>query len=177
MRLGDLIDWAGRRWLVRNIERGTRIAIVIDAEGTVETVPDDLDKTKPKECQVVANPSNDWPFVPMTPRPKFGRLIKVGRPTVQGPVTDLARLFDWTVADPTQPGAAIFFNPILNLHLGDLLLATYERGQARVQIPREFLSTAGKMARANAPAEERPRISVYDRLRRNEFADADDDDE
>lgn len=175
MRLGDLIDWAGHRWIVRRIERATRTAIVHDGEQTSETIPDDLDKTKPEECQVVANPANDWPFVSLAQRPKFGRLLKVSRPSLQGTVTDLAPYREWVVADPAQPGSAIFFSPLLNLQTGDLLLATYERGSARVQIPREFLSTAEKMARAAAPPPEAPKLSVYDRLRRNDYADDDDE--
>ena len=175
MRLGDLIFYGGRRWIVRRIERPTRTAILHDGDRTSETIPDDLDKTQADQCQVIANPADDWPVVTMTARPKFGRLKKIGRPALQGPVTELVLFQDWVVADPTQTGAAIFFNPMLNLRHGDLLLATYERGTARVQIPREFLSTAEKMARAAAPAPEPPRLSVYDRLRRNEFANNDDD--
>jgi hypothetical protein len=173
VRLGDLIEWSGHRWVVRLIERPTRTAIVHDGERASETIPDDLDKTKPDECQVIANPANEWPFVSLAQRPKFGRLVKVSRPTLQGTVADLVRFQDWVVADATQPGSAIFFNPMLALRTGDLLLATYERGTARVQIPRDFLSTAEKMARAAAPPPEPPRLSVYDRLRRNDFADDD----
>lgn len=182
MRLGDLVDWGGRRWIVRRHERGTRTVILHDGDQT-EVLPDDLDKTKSEECQVIANPPNDWPFVAIMQRPKFGRLLNVARPEMvrpnssvshaQGQVTNLIHLQDWVVADPTQPGGALFFNPLLNLQLGDLLLGIYERGRARIQIPREFLSTREKIARVTAPSPEPPRISVYDRLRRNEFADDD----
>lgn len=178
MRLGDLIEWGGRRWVVRRIERETRTAIIHDGDRTSDVVPDDLEKTKPALCRVVCNPSDEWPFVAITQRPKFGRLLRVSRPVgASGDVLDLGLLQDWLVADPTQPGGALFFNPALNLHLGDQLLATYEHGRARIQIPREFLSTAEKIARAAAeaqPAEPR-RISVYERLRRNAFADDDDE--
>ncbi len=176
MRLGDLIEYAGRRWIVRRHERGTRTAILHDGDRTTDTVPDDLNTTKPNQCQVVANPPDDWPFVTLTQRPKFGRLLRVSRPTGSGGgVADLVLLQDWVVADPTQPGGAVFFNPALHLSLGDQLLAVYERGRARIQIPREFLSTSEKMTRAAAPPPEPPRISVYDRLRRNDFADNDDE--
>jgi hypothetical protein len=175
VRLGDLIDWTGRRWIVRRHERPTRTAILHDGERTTEIVPDDLDTTKPDECQVVCNPSDDWPFVAIAQRPKLGRLVRIARPQgASGETIDLVLFRDWVVADPTQPGGALFFSPMLNLRLGDTLLAVYEKGRARIQIPREFLSTAEKMARAAAPPPEAPRISVYDRLRRNEFADDDD---
>jgi hypothetical protein len=172
MRLGDVIEWGGRRWIVRRLELATRTAIVDDGE-TGETLPDDLDKRKPDECRVIANPPDDWPFVTILQRPKFGRLLKLSRPISSTEITDLLRFDHWVVADPMQPGGALFFNPLLNLRHGDLLLATYERGRARVQIPRGFLSTKDRKARAETP-EEPPKISVYDRLRRNEFSDDDD---
>ncbi len=171
MQLGDLIDWGGRRWIVRRLERQTRTAIIHDGDRSSDTIPDNLDKTKPEECQVVANPPDDWPFVTLVQRPKFGRLKGIGRPHGQGEMTDLVCFQDWVMADPAQPGGAVFLNPLLNLQLGDLLLAIYERGRARIPITREFLSTSEKKARAAAPPPEAPRISIYDRLRRNEFAD------
>lgn len=173
MRLGDLIDWTGKRWIVRRIERPTKTAIIHDGERTTETLPDDLDQTNPNECQIVANPPDDWPVVTIAQRPKFGRLLRVSRPQLSGAVTDLVRLQEWVVPDPMQPGAAIFFNPLLNLRTGDLLLATYERGIARVQIPRDFLSAHQKMERANTPPPPAERLSVYDRLRHNPYADDD----
>jgi hypothetical protein len=171
MRLGDLIDWAGRRWVVRRIERSTRTAILHDGERTSETVPDDLDKVKPEDCRVVCNPPDDWPFVAITQRPKLGRVVRIAKPQgANGETSDLVAFQDWVVADPAQPGGAIFFNPTLNLRLGDMLVAIYERGRARIQIPRDFLSTSEKVARSTVSSEA-PRLSVYDRLRRNDFAD------
>ena len=171
MRLGDLVEWGGQRWIVRRVERDTRICILHDGKN-VETIPDDLDKLKPGICQVIANPPNDWPNVSLTSRPKFGRIVNVQQPTLGG-THNLEPLHDWMVADPLQPGGAIFFNPILRLKYGDQLLAIYERGRARIEIPREFLSTAQRIAKAQAPEPEPRKISVYDRLRRNEFADDD----
>jgi hypothetical protein len=175
MRLGDVVEWGGHRWIVRRIERHTRTAILNSGELTNETVPDDLDKTKPTLCQVISNPPQDWPFVAITQRPKFGRLLRITRPSLAGTTAELVAFHDWVVADPIQPGGAIFLNPSLNLRHGDQLLAVYERGNARIQIPREFLSTSQRVARATAPEEEAPRISVYDRLRRNDFADDEDE--
>jgi hypothetical protein len=171
VRLGDLIEWGGQRWIVRRMERATRTAIICDIGQRSEVLPDNLDTTKPGECQIIANPSDDWPFVTLAQRPKYGKLLRIARPDLGGAATDLVALQDWVMTEPTQPGGALFFNPMLNLRTGDMLLAIYERGRGRVQIPREFLSTAGKKARAEAPPDEAPRLSVYDRLKRNDYED------
>src|SRR5271155_5346232 len=138
MRLGDLIEWGGQRWIVRRVERSTRTAIIHDGDRG-DVIPDDLDKRKPEECAVIANPGEDWPFATIAQRPKFGRLLQVLRPQLQGEPIELLRFRDWAIPEPTQAGGALFFNPLLGLGLGDMLLAVYERGRGRVQIPREFL--------------------------------------
>jgi hypothetical protein len=172
MRLGDLIGWSGRRWLVQKIDRQTRTAILYDGYQT-EQVPDDHETRKPEECQVIANPADDWPLIMLAAKPKLGRLLKITRPQMTGGEIELVWLQDWVIYEPMQPGGALFINPMVTLRQGDMALAAYDRGKVRVQIPRDFLSTAEKRARAAAP-EPVTRISVYDRLRRNEFTDDDD---
>ena len=44
MRLGDLIEWGGRRWIVRRMEYATRTAIISAADQHSDVIPDDLDK-------------------------------------------------------------------------------------------------------------------------------------
>lgn len=156
------------------MERDNLIAI-IDGEDGSDTIPDNLDKIKPNACQIIANPPNDWPNATLAQRPKFGRLVGISRPSLDGATNELRRFYDWVVANPLQPGGSVFFNPFLGLRHGDQLLAVYERGKSRIEIPRDFLSTAQKIARASAPEAEPRRISVYDRLRHNTFADTDDD--
>lgn len=172
MRIGDLIEWEKKRWIVRALERSTRTVIISDSDARSEVIPDDLDKRKPEECALIANPADDWPLVAVVMKPKFGRLLKLVHPVMGREPRQLVPFEDWVVADAAQTGGAIFFNPILGLRLGDILVATYERGTSRVTIPREFLSTREKITRANTPAEP-PKVSVYDRLRRNVYRDDD----
>jgi len=176
MRLGDLIEWGGQRWIVRRIERQTRTAIICNSGRFSETIPDDLDKTNASQCLVVANPPDDWPFVTVTQRPRSGSLLRVEKPSVDGVSQILVRYHDWVVADPTQSGGAIFLNPSLRLQQGETLLVTYERGSMRSVIPREFLSTAEKTARNNVVVE-RPKLSIYDHIRRNVRLGKDEDDD
>lgn len=175
MRFGDIVEWQGQRWLVRGLDRDMRTAALTNHIGA-QSVPDDLDRVQPEACQVICNPPKEWPVVSMTPRLKYGRLLSIDR---LGPglvmTTVLAHLYEWMVPDPGQIGGGVFFNPSLGLRFGDQLLATYERGKSRIEIPRTFLSPVQKIARAAIPAPPK-RISVYDRLRTNPYA-ADDDDE
>lgn len=171
MRLGDLIEWGGRRWIVRRVERQTRTAIVHDGGQDVETIADDLDESKPEECRIIANPSETWPFVAIPQRTKLGNLLSVSRPLVNGAVIPLVRFQDWLIADPMQPGGAVFFNPALGLRLGDVLVATYQRGGGRIQIPRDFLSAAQVKERSEKA--DVPQLNVYDRLRYNPYEDDD----
>ena len=143
-----------------------------------ETIPDNWDRIKPDLVQVLANPPKDWPNAYIPQRPKFGKLVSVTRPGLNGTSTDLVPLLDWAVAEPSQAGGAVFFNPSLRLKYGDQLLAVYERGSMRIEIPREFLSTAQKITRAAAPPPAPRKISVYERLRQpNPFVNTDDDED
>jgi hypothetical protein len=179
VRIGDLIEWAGKRWVIIRMERPTRSAIVADNESNHDAIPDNLDKIEPGECRVIAN-IEDWPYCSVAARPRFRRLISVVRPDAQGDGSvALVSFKDWLVSDPGQAGGAIFFNPNLGLRHGDRLVANYQAGTARLQIPREFLSTSQKRARAEAEVQnqiEPQRRSLYERLRTNEFADPDDKD-
>ena len=135
---------------------------------TSETIADDLDEREPEVCQVIANPPETWPFVVVPQRTKLGRLLTVSRPFVNGPVLPLARFHDWLIADPMQPGGAVFFNPALGLRLGDILVASYQHGSGRIRIPRDFLSAAQVKERSERE-EEAPQLNVYDRLRYNPY--------
>jgi hypothetical protein len=171
MRMGDLIEWSGKRWLVRKLERETKTAIIVDADRVSDVIPNDLEKAKPEECKVICNPSDQWPYVAVAQKPKSGALRVIARPDMTSTTATVLRLFyDWVMADTSQPGGAIFFNPDLGLRHGDVLLATYQKGALRITIPREFLSTQERIARATSPREV-PRRSFYDRLKQNVYDD------
>jgi hypothetical protein len=174
VRLGDLIAWGGRLWIVRKLENGTRTAIIHDGR-TSETIPNDAEVQQPEACQVIANPPDDWPFVAIKQRPELGRLLRITQPSLMGDEATLTVFHDWAVVDLLQP-TAVFFNPALGLRHGNYLLACYEKGTCRLQIPREFLSTQGRKARSKA-SEAAPRLTNYERLRLNPFADADENDD
>ena len=176
MRLGDLIEWSGQRWIVRRIERPTRTALIYNGGRFSETIPDDLDKKDDGKCRVVANPPDEWPFVTVTQRPRAGRLLRVERPSINGERQVLVAYHDWVVADPTQPGGAIFLNPSLQLRQGETLLVAYETGSTRSVIPRNFQSTVEKAAKGNV-VEDAPKMSIYDHIRRNVRIGQDEDDD
>jgi hypothetical protein len=77
VRIGDLIEWAGKRWVVLRMERSTRSAIIVDNKSNHDSIPDSLDKLEPDECRVLAN-VEDWPYFSVAAHPRtsvFGTAI------------------------------------------------------------------------------------------------------
>jgi hypothetical protein len=189
IRLGDLIDFNGKRWLVRKLERLTRSAIVIDVAGGLDSIENNLDETDPTACVVVGNPVQNWPYVAVPGSRRLGKLQEIRRPSLQlqAGFTVLAPFEDWLVSDALQIGGAIFFNPALNLRYGDVLVGVYQNGTTRIAIPKQYMSVTQRIAENEAaaaareapetpelpelPPELRPPRTVYDHLADENYDD------
>jgi len=156
MNVGDLIEWQGKRWLVRKIDQSTETAFVVANDGQDTVVDSDADKRG--ECRVVCNPPRDWPFVVLTRR---GRVLDVSRATPRGAVP-LIRFVDWVKADDLQLGGSVFINPDLRLMYPDRLIVTDAGGPtSSVEIPRNFCSVKDKPPPRPSRSEREPK-SIYD---------------
>lgn len=174
MKAGDLIEAEGRRWLVRNLDRSTRSAILLSPTGEAASVADDLEKSEPEKCKVLCNPATQWPFVMVQVKPTFGQLRQIVLPKPNGDEHVLVAFEHWVKPDMLQVGGAVFLNPDLRLGLGDMLVAVYERGRARVPIPRNFGTAKQRQARLVTAAP--PQVpSLYERLGAGGAIDDDDE--
>lgn len=172
LHAGDLIERDGIRWTVRQANRHTRIASLLSEKLRADWVPLDLDVTQPSICRVICNPPEVWPCLNVPHRARMGRLIAIDRSPVVGAASrPLREWHQWVSSDPMRlGGGGIFFDPALNLVMGEVLLATYEgKGLVRVNIPAGFATIKQRQARTVQP--EAPTKTVYDHLL------ADDDDE
>ncbi len=190
IRLGDLVDLHGKRWLVRKLERLTRSVILMDVTGGIDTIENNLDETSPTTCTVVASPMHDWPYVAVPGSRRLGKIQEIRRPSLQlqRGYTVLVPFEDWLVADALQIGGAIFFNPALNLRYGDVLVGVYQKGTTRIAIPKQFMPLTQRVAEVEAaraaaaapeeepeipelPAELRPPMTAYDHLMEDNYDD------
>lgn len=162
MKVLDLLAYQTRRWLVLRVDSATRLALLVNAQGTRVEVPDSLDTDSPAEAQVVANPAAEWPLVAFPTKRGTGPITVI---TLPGPVRnrDLEAWVDWVPADPVREGGALYFNSELNLRQGEVLLATFRNGtKGRITIPRSFGTVAQRQApitQTFQPPEERTRFN------------------
>lgn len=148
MKLGDLVRHLDRHWLVSRYDpKRSRTSVLLAADGTQLEIPHDLDASG--GLVVIANPSQDWPFV--TVREQNGYKIS----GVSHGGVPLEPFIDWVAADPTRPGP-IFLAPSPGLRYGETLivyLTGIRRRMAtniRVDIPRDFGTVKQRAARAEA---------------------------
>lgn len=162
MKAGDLVEVEGKRWLVRNLDRSTRSAILLSPTGEAAAVPDNLENSEPEKCKVICNPATQWPFVMVQVKPTFGQLREIVLPKPSGDEQQLIPFEHWVKPDMLQVGGAVFLNPDLRLGLGDMLVAVYERGRTRVPIPRNFGTAKQRQARSASTLPQVP--NLYERL-------------
>ncbi len=168
--VGDVIELDDFLGVVRRIDRQLRLAIVQKADQTTIEIENDLDYFEPKRCMVVCNPARDWPFIKVPDRPRLGAFLGLTR---AGEQTPLVVFRDWM---PTEFGktGSVFLNPGLALGVGDILVVRHEKGNARLDVPRNYGSVAQRIARrdqqdegradAEARAEEERNIPAAYRL-------------
>ena len=146
MKLGDVVKHMGSYWLVTRYDpKRTRTADLLASGGLFSVVPFD------HAVEVVANPSQDWPYVAAKVSPRFGPIKGLSRP----PATQHLVLYrDWLPSEPSRAGGSLFLNPKLGLRYGDYLLAHHENGKTSgISIPQTF----GTVAQAKKRVEAKPK--------------------
>lgn len=139
MKIGDLVEYEGKRWKVTKHHRSTRMCTLVAWDRSTQEVPDDRDEL------VLCHPPTDWPFVPLTVRPNCGPLVRVAR---QG--EDLEPFVDWMPSALVRSGGSIFFNPDLALRPSEVLVAVLQDGHTlRVNVTRAFGTVQRRRVRAN----------------------------
>jgi hypothetical protein len=166
MKIGDVVLYENRRWKIVSHNRDFRTSVIADFDGNKIEVPDDLDQGE--LLSVLFNPSESWPFTSVPVKAKAGPLRRVTRGDLA-----LRPMADWIPSDFLRPGGAIFFNPVLRLRTGEILVATHQDGTlSRITITKGFGTVRRKVARAekkNAPKPQQ--MSVYDRLMAGDIFD------
>jgi hypothetical protein len=149
VKLGDVVKHMGSYWLVtRYDQKRTRTADLLASGGMFTTVPFD------HPVEVIANPSQDWPYVAAKVSPRLGPIENLSRP----PGTlHLVLYRDWMPSEPSRAGGSIFLNPKLGLRHGDYLLAHHKGGKTSgIAIP----STFSTVAQAKKRVETKPKPTV-----------------
>jgi hypothetical protein len=149
MKLGDLVMHLDRHWIVSRYDpKRTRTAVLLAADGTQTEIPHDLDAIG--GAQVIANPSEQWPFVVVPPKNGYVIAGISHAGVVIEPITG------WVASDPTRTGGPVFLAPNPRLRYGETLLVRLqgikrrEISTKRVDIPREFGTVKQRTARAEA---------------------------
>lgn len=164
MRVGDLVEFEGVRWKVTAHRQDFRVCVLTNWQNERRELPDDHDTQPTNELApaiVFSHPPEDWPFVQVRCRlPSAGPVREMFR---NG--EELRPLVDWVPGDLLRPGGPMFFNPDLNLRIGEVLTAKHQRGKlSRVSISRGFGTVARKRARQQRPQRQPGPQNVYDRL-------------
>lgn len=163
MQVGDLLEWKGKRWLAVLSDRQTRMMTLLSEDGTRITVHVKLDKSN-HGCVRICNPSKDWPVIMHKQRVRLGKLVSVQRsPSLGADLYTLRPFEEWIAGDPEQLGGGpIFFSPDLDLHIGEVLVARFEKGTSKIVVPTSFSTLGDRVAKANAKPTELK--TAYDRL-------------
>lgn len=161
LRAGDIIEVQNRtpsRGLIVRLEGDQARGLDIHQQPfEVKATADEVG-----DCQVVAHPVVDWPFVqlPTASRPLV--LPSVGRPT-RDQIEVLEYLVDWYLAEPLRRGGALYLNPELWLRPQERLLLTFGEQTVGIVIPRHFGTLAQRVKRASPPPPPKPK-SLFARL-------------
>jgi hypothetical protein len=131
MKVGDLVRYQNELWYVRLVDRFRLGVAVLDNAQSSREVPHDLDTTG-GEVEVIANPSEEWPFI--SP-PSRGHVTQVD--LVRGTQTEtLTPYEDWIA-----PGGSVFFRPSLAPRVGEMFLVHFGSSVVRVLVRRRTLDT------------------------------------
>ena len=174
MRIGDIVLYQNKRWLVYAIDRDTRIAKLSTYVLQLKEVPYNLDKTDREKAKVVAKPYKNWPFVAISTNSRRGAIRGLSRvPIGQLPIM-LIPFEDWVV-DPLRDGGPLFFAPHLHASTGETFSARYRNGTSgRIVIPVGF----GTMRQRQARTEPKPKSkTAFERVLEDDevFGDSDAD--
>lgn len=161
MRIGEVVAYQDKRWLVTTMRPGS-MALIRAWDGTELEVPVAFDKDPKSGLTVVAEPGK-WPFLTVPMRTKAGPVVRVTLARSNQP-RELTPLDEWVPSDLVRPGGPIFLNPSLHLERGEVLVAAYKSGKlTRLVVNTGFASVKLRQQRAMKPKAPPPR-TVYDRL-------------
>jgi hypothetical protein len=162
MRIGNLVEFQDRRWLVTGKRTGL-LCLLRAWDGTEVEVPELADKDVTFGLKVAAQ-AQAWPFLTAPMRVKEGPVIRVTLMRT-GQQRELQPLVDWAPASPYQPGGALFFNPALRLQRSEVLIAIRQRGKMdRLVVSTGFGTLKQRQQRASLANQPPPKVSVYDHL-------------
>ena len=167
MKLGDLVQYDNQSWLVCRCDaRFTKLATLQNAQGLKVDIAIDLDVTT-RDCEVVANPSAEWPYLIVKDNPRGKFMVQLFR-TVNRQRVPLSLYSEWVPSDPARPGGSIFLNPSLGVQPAETLIIEWASCRpTSVQVPVHFGTVDQKVVRASRkkPAE----VTIYDRLLDDRF--------
>ena len=167
MKIGDIVHHEGRLWKVSARNRDFGVFVLVDAEANRTEVASN-------ESLEVLHSITAWPFVALSTKAfRLGRVVEVKR---NGQV--LTPLVDWVPSDMVRAGGSLFFNPSLNLRVGDTLIARYEGGSVgKVPITKAFGNVRQRKVRKNNPWKPPAPKTTYDRLTGPGLFDDDEEDD
>jgi len=159
MDIGDIVSYQGTRWIVLSRDRDYQTCALSSWDGRRIDIPDRPGSEAPPGVEVVHRP-REWPFVALPTRPKSGRVTEVYRDGLL-----LEPLGDWVPSSMFGAGGSIFFDPLLRLRPGEVLILVHERGpRSRVIINRSFGTAGYKKQRAAEPWKPPRPKTAFDRL-------------
>jgi hypothetical protein len=131
MKVGDVVRYQDQLWYVRLVDRFRLGVAILDNDQGSREVAHDLD-TAGDELEVIANPSEEWPFI--SP-PSRGHITRVD--LVRGTrVEELTPYEDWVA-----PGGSVFFRPSLAPKVGEMFVVYFGSSVVRVLVRRRTLDT------------------------------------
>jgi hypothetical protein len=172
---GDLLFLDGVKTLVVRVDEEGQ-ATLSNPEGILSTVSLSLDETEPARCQILCNPTRDWPFVQIPPK-KLGRVQQVVLPNLSTDHQTLTPFEDWIVGEPLRGGGALYLRPTLGLRFMDRIVIFCERGQTSLIVPKLFLAVGLKTDAAKfSRVDTNPKpTTVYDHLLGHGLGDDEDE--
>lgn len=159
------------RLLVVRIDEEGQVTLS-DSKGELSYLAMNADQEQPWQCQVVCNPTREWPFLQL-PAKKWGMVQFVALPAITGDLQNLVPFEDWVVGEPLRGGGALYVRPTLKLKHMDRLVVFFEKGQTSLIVPKHFFPVAAKAAAAKfARIDITPKsVTVYDHLLRDGLGD------
>lgn len=153
MRIGDLIEYEGSRWVIVSYDKLVRVGLALDAAGARREVADDAEG-----LVVVGNPASDWPTIMAPLKLGAGPFVKLSQPGLPGqPERVLEPWTQWIQSDPVRDGGSLFIHPSVRLLNGEVLLAQHRNGTVvRLLVPRNFGTVAQRQARVVKPVPPEP---------------------
>jgi len=157
MKVGDLVEHEGQRWLVIKYDREVRVVQAVNASGTRKELADDS-----PDCQVIVNVPESWPTLAAPTKSGAGPFVRLVIPALPGREDRVLEPWvSWIQADPIREGGSVFISPAAGLLPGVVLIATHRNGAlTRIQVPRTYATMAQKQAAAA-----RPPVEPHNRFR------------